>query len=147
VSGRSSWKCFPSIGRDNDAKVQIYFGREDAIPASQTNLGPLRSTSRPSTSRLAFSIASASSAQTIGSYPTKCPSIPTRYARYSTTALTSAAVVRPSTSLLRDRFSAGQGARNPSTGMCEVPCRREAALGSKRPRSRGKSVFQTGPWN
>jgi hypothetical protein len=61
--------------------------------------------------------------------------------------LTSAAVVRPLASLLPDRFSAGQGARNPSTGMCGVPCRQEAALGSKRPRSRGKSVVQPGPWN
>ena len=49
-----------------------------------TRPGPLQSSmSWPSTSRLAFSIASASSAHVSGSNPTKCPSTPTVYARYS----------------------------------------------------------------
>src|SRR5258706_564149 len=49
-----------------------------------TRPGPLQSSmSWPSTSRLPFSIASASSAHVSGSNPTKCPSTPTVYARYS----------------------------------------------------------------
>jgi hypothetical protein len=43
---------------------------------------------------------------------------------------------------LRDR-----GGRNRSTGTCADPCRREAALGSGEPRSRGKSVVPLGPWD
>jgi hypothetical protein len=55
---------------------------------------------------------------------------------------TSAAVARPLTSPLPDPFSADRGGRNRDTGTCAVRCRREAAQGSKRPRSRGKSVVR-----
>src|SRR5258705_12732662 len=61
--------------------------------------------------------------------------------------LTSAAAARPSTSPLHDPFSADRGRRIRSTGTCAVPRHREAALGSKWPRSRGKSVVQPGPYD
>ena len=57
-----------------------------------------------------------------------------------------AAVTRPSTSPLRVPFVADRGARNRDTGTCVVPCRREAALGSDTPRTRGKLVVWLGPW-
>jgi hypothetical protein len=44
------------------------------------------------------------------------------------------------------RIAAGLAARNRAIGTCAVPCRREAPLGSRKPRSRGKSVVQLGPW-
>src|SRR5258705_10678769 len=43
--------------------------------------------------------------------------------------LTLAAVVRPLTSPLPYRFSAGRDRHTRSTGTCAVPCRREAAQG------------------
>ena len=59
--------------------------------------------------------------------------------------LTLAAVARPLTTPSPDRFSADRGGCNRDTGTCVVPCRREAALGSRWPRSRGKSVVRRGP--
>ena len=56
-----------------------------------------------------------------------------------------AAVARPSASPWLSLTSAGLGGRNRYTGTCVVLCRREAARGSRRPRSRGKSVVWPGP--
>src|SRR6266478_1417761 len=58
---------------------------------------------------------------------------------------TSAAVARPLASPLPDRFSADRDGRIRSTGTSVVPRHREAALGSKWPRNRGKSDVQPGP--
>jgi hypothetical protein len=60
-------------------------------------------------------------------------------------AATSAAVVRPSTSLLSDRFSGGLAGRTQSTGMCAVLCRREAAPAPRRPRNGDRSDVRFGP--
>ena len=72
--------AFRTLGRTATGMVQFLFAGLIRI----TRPGPLQSSmSWPSTSRLAFSIASASSAHVSGSNPTKCPSTPTVYARYS----------------------------------------------------------------
>jgi hypothetical protein len=55
-----------------------------------------------------------------------------------TKALTSAAVARPLTSPSRDRFSADRGRRIRSTGTRAIRCRREVALGSRRPPQPGQ---------
>src|SRR6266478_6802737 len=60
---------------------------------------------------------------------------------------TSAAVARPLASPLPDRFSADRDGRIRSTGTSVVPRHREAALGSKWPRNRGKSDVQPSPWD
>jgi len=57
-----------------------------------------------------------------------------------------AAVARPLTSPLPDPFSADRGGRNRDTGTSVVPRHREAALGSKWPRNRGKSDVRPGPY-
>jgi hypothetical protein len=61
--------------------------------------------------------------------------------------LTSVAVARLLASPSPDPFSADQGGRNRHTGTCAALCRREAAPGSRKPRNRGTSVVQLGPWN
>src|SRR5258706_1857519 len=72
--------AFRTLGRTATGMVQFLFAGLIRI----TRRGPLQSsTSWPFTRRLAFSIASASSAHVSGSNPTKCPSPPTVYARYS----------------------------------------------------------------
>jgi hypothetical protein len=58
---------------------------------------------------------------------------------------TSAAVARSLASPLPCQFSAGRAGRNRSIGTCADLCRREAAPGSDKPRSRGKSVVRLGP--
>ena len=63
----------------------------------------------------------------------------------SGSGLSLAAVARPLTSPLPYQFSADRGRRSQNTGMCAVPCRREAALGSRRPRSGGRLVVVPGP--
>jgi hypothetical protein len=61
--------------------------------------------------------------------------------------LTSAAEARPLTSPLPYRFSVDLGHHIRSTGACAVPCHQEAALGSRRPRTWGRSVVQLGPYD
>src|SRR5229473_57844 len=61
--------------------------------------------------------------------------------------LTSAAVVRPSTSPLLFGFSAGRGRRTQSTGTCAAPCHQEAALELRTPRNEGTSVVVPVPYD
>jgi len=112
--------------------------------ASTVAVSETASETSSSTRLLAFSMASSSSIQMSGSYPMKCPSPPTAYARYSAIAFrhsprfrTWNTDVRPrlctsehKPKLTTTKFKPGQPGRNRPGTMCFIRTMRGEAPGS-----------------